>query len=199
MPPGSAPSASARCLKFFMFALRILLILCLLLGGAALSLRIPWRGVGVLNDVPYYTNLPETPFYQKPAPPQPKDFGGKISPYLHPDNLQSEVFIDLGTLFWRATALIVGLLCLYGLIGALVAGSPTPADVLLCLWSALGLLLGTVLCVTYARLTDREPLPLLKFFWAPCVGLAWLAWARQVLLRRSRPVVSMAPRPKPVA
>jgi|GEM_PF-3063053 len=153
--------------------LRLLLLIALLGAASWLAWNVPWRADTRYNGVDLTAQLPDEPFFSKPAAPGPKVFGSRISPFLQPGSLEITVSMDRIVLYQRFALMVVGGFFLYGVMGYFLTSPPRPADVVYTLAITTGFIGGTVASAIASHLAPgRGPLPWLNLFWAAGVAIA---------------------------
>jgi hypothetical protein len=164
--------------------LRLLLILCLLVGGLILSLRVPYLTKADFNGVTYFGKVTqEVPFYEGRPPAKLAHLDGQLSPWLKEDSVAMETMLDKTSLFERGAVLVVGCFLLYGLVGLFVdKHRPRGMDVAYSLGLSLGLIGATFASHLAADFYDR-PFSFLWFsyFWT---GGFVLSFFLTLLIRR---------------
>lgn len=168
-----------------MLALRMLLLISLLGGGLWLAFHAPWKARAEVLGLTYRVELEDAPYFQPPAAPPLSAFEGKVSPYLDPQSVAVEVYLDRPRFFSRVAGLVIGSFFLFGVAGYFVDRRPLGSDVAYSLALSGAFLASSMACLLAARVADRPGLVRwMPIFWA--VGAVG-ALVATVLARRSIP------------
>ena len=144
--------------------LRLLLVVGLIAGCAAVAFRAPWQAR--LAPEAFLHDLGNAPIWSPPEAPLLGEFEGFEMGAEPPEGTEIVVELKRRGFFGRFCIVIVMLFFTFGVIGTFIQRRPSSSDVVFSLWLSVGMVLGIFASATLGHMgSGREQFP----FFSECL------------------------------